>query len=153
MTKSIQVIGKDVNYIGVRHYLSRAYGMEGQECVTVSIDGKKYRHSACNDDGICNGIVEWFNEEIQNNEAASQILERVLNADQNFTGANIIRKNEDGTYTIRNFGQNAVEQLLRQFGIKLRHEKSSSRSDSYIVGYRVSNEGVDSETLEPIKAD
>ena len=56
-----------------------------------------------------------------------------------------LRKNEDGTYSIKNFGENPVFQVLRQLGVELSTLKSSERRNAYLIGYAVTNKGVEIE--------
>mgnify|MGYP003609622636 FL=1 len=140
-----KIIGKDSAFIAVSYAKSRAIGYEGQEFVTVQVLDKKYRHSACQNDGITEGIVEWLNEEIKNNPDAQEVLERTLEADENFTGCGAIVDNKDGTYSVYNAGENQVFQLLRSLGMTLKPQKSSSRKNAVLIGYVVDNKGVEIE--------
>jgi len=140
-----KIIAQHVNYIDVRFYKSRGYGYEGQEAVTVTINGAKYRHSCCQNDGVTDAIVEWINDEVRDNPKAQKVLELVKLENDNYSGANCIKKSEDGTYSIKNFGENSVFQVLRQLGVKLSSRKSSDRRNAYLVGYAVTNEGVEIE--------
>lgn len=138
-----QIIGKNSAFIAVSYAKSRAHGYEGQEFVTVQILDKKYRHSACQNDGITEGIVEWLNEEIKDNADAQAILERTLEADESFTGCGAIVDNKDGTYSVYNAGENQVFQLLRSLGMTLKPQKSSTRRNAVLIGYIVDNKGVE----------
>ena len=140
-----KIIAQHVKRIDVRFYKSRGYGYEGQEFVAVTINGAKYTNSCCQNDGVTESIVEWLNDEVRDNEKAQKVLEHVKTNNESYTGANCIQKNEDGTYSIKNFGESPVFQVLRQLGVELSTLKSSERRNAYLVGYAVRNKGVEIE--------
>ena len=137
------IIGQDISYINIRFYKSRAFGLEGQEFVTVNFGGKKYNYSACQNEGVTDALVDWMNDEIKDNELAQKVLNQVLEENDTFSGVGAIRKNEDGTFKVKNVGENQVMQLLRSLGITLKSVKSSTRSNAYLVGYNVNHNGVE----------
>ena len=136
------IIAHGVNHIAITFSISRAHGYEGQEFVTATVNGKKYRN-ACNVGGDTESLIEWLADEVKDNAEAQAILKRVHEADEAYTGAPSITLQDDGTYSVQNVGENACFQLLRQFGIRLKAIKSSTRKNAILTGYDVVNDGVE----------